>query len=117
MKLSSFTPDKNNECVNSNLLQEETGIVNDYNCRFLGGVAGNAGLFSCIEDVNKYVEILLNFGYPLISRETFETAIKNYTETVSESRTLGFLYVDEKYVQTGDLFTKGSRSYRTVGFC
>ena len=112
MKRSFFTPDKNNEFVNSNLLPEEIGIVNDYNCRFLGGISGNAGLFSCLEDVNKYVEMLLNFGYPLIGRETFEMAIRNYTETMSESRALGFVYVDEKYKQTGELFAKGS-----IGHC
>ncbi len=112
MKLSSFIPDKKNEFVNSNLLKEEMGMVNDYNCKFLGGVAGNAGLFSCIEDVNKYVEMLLNFGYPLMSRETFEMAIKNYTEKMRESRALGFVYVDDKYSQTGDLFSNGS-----IGHC
>lgn len=112
MHRSCFCPDKNNEFVNSNLSEDEIGIVNDYNCKFLGGVSGNAGLFSCVEDVNKYVDMLLNFGYPLIKRETFEMATKNYTEPLSESRALGFLYVDEKYTQTGNLFVKGS-----IGHC
>lgn len=31
------------DAVNSNLSEAERGLVNDYNCRFLGGVAGNAG--------------------------------------------------------------------------
>lgn len=112
MKRTSFLPNNKNDFVNSNLLPEEIGMVNDYNCRFLGGVAGNAGLFSCIEDVSIYAEMLLNFAYPLISRETFEMAITNYTEKLSESRALGFVYVDNKYTQTGDLFPKGS-----IGHC
>lgn len=112
LKHSGFCPRKDGDFVNSNLLSEEIGMVNDNNCRFLGGVSGNAGLFSCIEDVSKYVEMLLNFGYPLISRETFELATKNYTEKMKESRTLGFVYVDNKYKQTGELFPEGS-----IGHC
>lgn len=112
MTRTAFLPGSGNEFVNSNPLPEEAGVVNDYNCRFLGGVAGNAGLFSCMDDVNKYVGMLLNFGYPLISRETFETAIKNYTEKMSESRALGFVYTDKKYTQTGELFPEGS-----IGHC
>lgn len=112
MKRTSFHPDNKNQFVNSNLLPGEIGMVNDYNCRFLGGVAGHAGLFSCVEDVSRYVEMLLNFGYPLISSETFEIAIKNHTEKMSESRALGFVYVDNKYTQTGGLFPEGS-----IGHC
>ena len=109
---TSFLPSKDNAFVNSNLLENERGMVNDYNCRFLGGVAGNAGVFSNMRDICKYVEMLNSYGKPLIKRETFEIAVKNYTRTMQESRGLGFLYVDKKYNQTGDLFTEGS-----IGHC
>lgn len=82
------------------------------NCRHLGGVAGNAGLFSDITDVTKYVKMLLDYGAPIIKRETFCEAIKNYTKEMSASRGLGFLYVDERYNQTGKLFPVGS-----IGHC
>lgn len=109
---TSFLPDKNNIFVNANRGDEWCGIVNDENSEFLGGVSGNAGLFSNIEDVSKYVQMLQNHGKPLISKEVFSKAIKNYTSTMSASRGLGFLYVDEKYKQTGTLFPKGS-----IGHC
>lgn len=112
MCLTGFCPTKGHDFVNSNPLPEEAGIVNDYNCRFLGGVAGNAGLFSCMDDVEKYARMLLRFGSPLLYKETFEMATRNYTENMQESRTLGFIYVDEKYAQTGKLFSKGS-----IGHC
>ncbi len=112
MKNTSFLPDKSNEFVNSNIAPEEAGMVNDYNCRFLGGVAGNAGLFSNMEDVCRYVKMLQNYGTPLMSRETFDAATQNYTHGLSESRGLGFLYVSEKYRQTGTLFAEG-----TIGHC
>ena len=110
---SSFCPNKDGNFVNSNINENETGIVNDYNCRHLGCVAGNAGLFSNTEDVNRYVNMLLNYGEPITSKETFLEACKNHTKGLpGDSRGLGFLYVDEKYDQTGKLFPIGS-----IGHC
>lgn len=82
--------------------------VNDYNCDFLGGIAGNAGVFSNIADMTKFAKMLLSYGSPIIDREVFLEAIKNHTSGLSESRTLGYVYVDGKYRQTGRLFPKGS---------
>ena len=104
---SSFLPQNRELAVNSNLSEEMLGAVNDYNCRHLGGVAGNAGLFSNILDVTKYVHFLQNKGAPLISDQTFMLAAG-----MKESRGLGFLYVDERYKQTGGLFADGA-----IGHC
>ena len=98
--------------VNSNLEEEKRGVVNDYNAQFLGGVAGNAGLFLNMQDMTKFVRFLQNKGKGLIGEATFEAAIKNYTPGMNESRALGFLYVDEKYAQAGGLFNTG-----TIGHC
>ena len=110
--LPKLKPNCSKIIVNANLLKEECGIVNDYNARFLGGVAGNAGLFSNMKDMTKFVHFLINKCQKLISPTMFEKAIKNYTPDMDESRALGFLYVDEKYQQTGGLFNKG-----TIGHC
>ena len=112
LKNTSFLPSKSQSFISSNLKESEIGIVNDYNCKFLGGVAGNAGLFSNMDDICKYINMLENYGNPLITCETFNSAIKNYTINMSESRGLGFLYVDKKYKQTGKLFPEGS-----IGHC
>ena len=112
MEKTCFLPDEINDFVNSNLREEEKGLVNDYNCRFLGGVAGNAGLFSNMNDICKYIEMLQNYGEPIISRKVFKQAIENYTPDMSVSRGWGFLYVDRKYLQTGKLFPEGS-----IGHC
>ncbi len=109
---TSFLPKNREDAVNANLDDEYRGIVNDYNCRFLGGVSGNAGLFSSLSDVTKYVTFLLNKGNPLIDEKTFNIATQNYTENMSESRGLGFLYVDDRYAQTGGLFAEGA-----IGHC
>ena len=114
LKNSGFCPDTSlyRNMVNSNVEDEKIGIVNDYNCQYLGGVAGNAGFFSTIEDVSVYTNMILNDGGNLLSKSVLDIAARNYTADKSESRGLGFLYVDEKYKQTGDLFPNG-----TIGHC
>jgi CubicO group peptidase (beta-lactamase class C family) len=112
MPETSFLPRNKQNAVNSNLEEHLRGVVNDYNCQFLGGVAGNAGVFSNISDVTKYVRLLLDKGAPLISEETFVMAAQNYTANMSASRALGFLYVDDRYQQTGGLLPDGA-----IGHC
>ena len=86
--------------------------MNDFNCQHLGGVAGNAGVFSNINDITSYVTMLIKKGCPIISKNTFEKAIQDHTAKMAESRGLGYLYVDERYPQTGNLFPVGS-----IGHC
>ena len=109
---TSFLPKYGQHFVNSNVEEDLRGIVNDYNCRFLGGVAGNAGVFSNLSDVTRYVRFLLNKGQPLISPKTFDFATRNHTVGMSESRGLGFLFVDDRYKQAGGLFADGA-----IGHC
>lgn len=108
---SGFLP-RDGKFVNANKKAEEAGLVNDYNCRYLGGVAGNAGLFSDLCDVTRYVQLLLDQGAPLIKPETFQMAVQNYTAELQEDRALGFLYVTGRYAQAGGLFPAGA-----IGHC
>lgn len=83
-------------------------LVNDPNSRFLGGVSGNAGVFSCISDMKRLCNILSDGAKGIIDKAIFEKATENHTPLLEESRGLGFLYVDERYSQTGNLFESGS---------
>lgn len=112
MNDSGFLPAERKNIVNSNLSDDELGFVNDYNCRHLGGIAGNAGLFSNVSDMTKYVKMLENRGAPLFSEAIFEKALRNYTPGKKEWRGLGFMLVDPTYIQTGRLFPAG-----TPGHC
>lgn len=112
MTSSVFLPSRGLDFVNSNRSDADHGRVNDYNCRYLGGVCGNAGLFSCLSDLTRYVKHLLLRGEPLFSKETFALAAKNHTSGMVESRGLGYLYVDDRYEQAGGLFGAGS-----IGHC
>lgn len=113
LKSSGFLPDKaKHSIVNSNIDENKRGIVNDYNCQFLGGVAGNAGLFSNMDDLTVYADMLLSGGGKLFSRSDLDMASRNYTAGMVQARGLGFWVVDENYRQTGTLFPPGS-----IGHC
>ena len=109
---TGFLPNRDSDIVNANSSPRDIGVVNDYNCRYLGGVCGNAGLFSCLSDMTVYAKMLLNKGAPLFSGSIFELATQNHTAKMDESRGLGYLYVDDRYMQTGGLFQSGS-----IGHC
>ena len=111
-KESGFLPAERERIVNSNRSEDEISLINDYDCRFLGGVAGNAGLFYSLCDVRTYVTMLQNRGDNLFGAELFARAVQNWTPGMSASRGLGFQYVDDGSPQTGNLFREGN-----VGHC
>jgi len=77
------------------------GTVHDENAWFLGGVSGNAGVFSNLEDMTKFAVMLSTRGEPpgekfgtktgrFLSSRMFEIATHDYTPGKDESRGLGF---------------------------
>jgi CubicO group peptidase (beta-lactamase class C family) len=80
MLYTSFCPNDKSNTVNANTQSELLGTVNDYNCRHLGGVAGNAGIFSSIHDMTKFAKMLLSCGAPIIDEKTFMLAVQNHTK-------------------------------------
>ncbi len=109
---TGFLPQDVSNMVNANPEADKLGWVNDYNCRFLGRVAGNAGIFSNVRDLTRFAQFLIGRGQPLFSEKTFELARRNHTPSMAEARGLGYVYVDERYPQTGRLFPAGS-----IGHC
>ncbi len=80
----------------------------DDNCRRLYGVSGNAGVFSCIDDMTVFGQSLLNRHSTLISEETFAKGTKDYGPHLTFGRALGYVYADERYEQGGGLYSNGS---------
>ena len=85
------------------------GVVHDENARFLGGVAGNAGVFSTADDLALFMQMLaaqgaLPDGTRYLTAPTVRLALRNHTEGYGQARGLGFYlpWYDEGY--TGDLF-------------
>lgn len=66
------------------------GVVHDENARLLGGVSGNAGVFSNIRDMSRFARMLSLRGDGFIAPETLAMAIANYTPGYDVHRGLGF---------------------------
>ena len=102
------------------------GHVHDENAHFLGGVSGNAGVFSTLEDMTVFARMLaLRGAFPrlssdpttrFLSRRIFDLAVTDYTKGKNESRGLGFQLRPPlpSLSAAGDLFSYGS--YGHTGF-
>ncbi|MCI8632722.1 MAG: beta-lactamase family protein [Lachnospiraceae bacterium] len=80
------------------------GVVHDENARFLNGISGNAGVFSNLDDMILFAQMLSQKGKPLISRRLMELACRNYTPGLDENRGLGFQLSGPAPTFFGDLF-------------
>lgn len=85
------------------------GVVHDENARFLGGVAGNAGVFSTMDDLALFLQMLaaegeLPDGSRYLSPATLRMAMRNHTEGLGQGRGLGFYLPACDNGYTGDLF-------------
>lgn len=99
------------------------GHVHDENAHFLGGVAGNAGVFAPLCDMCRFAIMCATRGeYPdhpgrrFLSPAAFEAAVRDYTPGLAESRGLGFQLKPPLpgLSSAGDLMAPGS--YGHTGF-
>lgn len=90
------------------------GVVHDENARLLGGVSGNAGVFSSLNDMIRFTSMLAQNGGGYLSPATLSMAIRNYTPGCESHRGLGFHLggVIQNYL--GDLFPP--ESFGHTGF-
>ena len=91
MEHSGYQPPRTADIA---LHQEPRHRVNDENAFFLGGVAGNAGLFSNIIDMSCYAAALSNGLPSLIPPELFQKTLVNFTPGLEEARGIGWKLVD-----------------------
>jgi CubicO group peptidase (beta-lactamase class C family) len=71
------------------------GEVHDENAHFLGGVAGNAGLFSTASDLMKYAEMLINGGDNILSPDAVRMISTVQTSGLNESRGIGWIILPD----------------------
>lgn len=69
------------------------GEVHDENALFLGGVSGNAGLFSTAKDLAKFCIGI--FEGDLLSEESLHVYSKCHTSGLNESRGIGWILLDD----------------------
>ena len=84
------------------------GQVHDENARFLGGVSGNAGVFSDLSDSIRFARMLAGRGIldgkTYLPRCIFDASIQNYTSGLEENRGLGFQLANGWYSCSGQFF-------------
>ncbi|QHW34869.1 beta-lactamase family protein [Paenibacillus rhizovicinus] len=91
------------------------GRVHDENAYALGGVSGNAGLFSTAADLARCAAVWLDRGGFLISRAAVEAALRNDTiHLAGAARGLGWVLHGDPRDASGDLLS--ARSYGHTGF-
>lgn len=78
------------------------GEVHDENAHFIGGVSGNAGLFSTASDLIRYSAMLINGGENILSHESVKMISTNQTSGLDESRGIGWIiYPDGTLYHSG----------------
>ncbi len=85
------------------------GEVHDENARFLGGAAGNAGVFSTMDDLALFMQMLaaegaLPDGSRYLAPATVRLALRNHTPGMAQGRGLSFYLPWHDDGFTGDLF-------------
>jgi CubicO group peptidase (beta-lactamase class C family) len=91
------------------------GQVHDETAAVLGGVSGNAGIFSTASDIAKIAAMMLNSeaGGSFLHPRTIEKMTRNYTEGKGSNRGLGWLLAGPD-APGGDLMS--GRSFGHTGF-
>ncbi len=88
------------------------GVVHDENARSLDGLSGNAGVFSCAEDMSKFASMLSRRGEGFLSHACFEAAVANRTPGMMDgdmNRGWGFQLLGEnEFSAMSDLYSVGS---------
>lgn len=102
MHHTQFVPSKKNMFAATELDESNkvycSGIVHDENARFLGGISGNAGVFSSLNDCILFCQMLLSGGYNIegkrfLTKKTVSLFNKEFIKGATESRGLGFKLV------------------------
>jgi CubicO group peptidase (beta-lactamase class C family) len=108
-----IVPTEKDDFFRYQLLQ---GTVHDEGAAMLGGVSGNAGLFSSSNDVAKIMQMYLQKGYyggkSYFKPETFDTFNHRYYEADGVRRGLGF---DKPQLDPDIMATCGCTSFKTFG--
>ena len=108
-----IVPTEKDDFFRYQLLQ---GTVHDEGAAMLGGVSGNAGLFSNSNDVAKIMQMYLQKGYyggkSYLKPETIDTFNHRYYEADGVRRGLGF---DKPQLDPEIMATCGCVSFKTFG--
>ena len=84
------------------------GEVNDGNAYYMGGMAGNAGLFSTAHDVFRIAQAYLNGDSALLPAEMAGLSRRNFTPGLEENRGLGWQLPSPRPESPSVMLSEGS---------
>ncbi|MEW5807537.1 MAG: serine hydrolase domain-containing protein [Acidobacteriota bacterium] len=84
------------------------GESHDHSSFTLGGIAGNAGLFSTVEELFVLSKEFLGFGRGILDRSERNFFLKNLTEGLNEDRTPGWQMASSKESSAGPYLSDSS---------
>lgn len=99
-------------CAATEQLPEGTlqGVVHDENSRYLGGVAGNAGLFSTAADLARFARAIIDDGGGVLRPESVDAVLTGQVWHEGVGRTLGWRLPPES-----DTHLNGAPTAESVG--
>jgi CubicO group peptidase (beta-lactamase class C family) len=105
--------------IDEDTRQPFRGVVHDPTSRYMGGIAGHAGLFSTVDDLAKYAEMMLGMGQRNGIKIFQPMTVKAFTEPSSPAdqpilRALGWDMDSPFSSNRGELYPIGS--YGHTGF-
>ena len=71
------------------------GAVHDENAHYLGGVSGNAGLFSTAEDASKFCGMMIDGGDGVLTEKGVAQMAAVGTNGLNETRSVGWIILDD----------------------
>lgn len=122
MKNTFYTPSPKHreQCVPTEVIEGKPlrGVVHDPLARLQGGVSGNAGLFSTVDDLAKFTEMTLNKGeykgVRVLGPLTVARMTRVFPQAAFAGRGLGWDLDSGYSTNSGDLF--GPASYGHTGY-
>lgn len=107
-------------CVPTEVIngQPLIGVVHDPLAQLQGGISGNAGLFSTVDDLAIFAQMMLNKGefkgVRILSQLTIERMTEIYPDAPFSGRGLGWDLDSDYSTNGGDIF--GHRSFGHTGY-
>jgi serine-type D-Ala-D-Ala carboxypeptidase len=106
----SFVPPTQDDPVRDRIIQ---GEVQDENANAMDGVAAHAGLFSSVEDLSIFANVMLQGGRPILRPETLELFTKRQSSPDATSQAMGW-DTPSSSSQSGRYFS--ARSFGHLGY-
>lgn len=89
-----YNPKKSDNIAATEFIKENNivkrGIVHDENAEFVGGVSGHAGVFSNIQDLTSFCEMIVSHNSSLLQQSFIQQSFENYTIGMNEDRGLAW---------------------------